>query len=157
MNKLYKGSAGSGKTTKLLDQALTLIKDNDLLPSDILILTLTTQGKEELDKRRDQIDDNLSLNIQFIDTFAKSIISKSLKYMYYKQVEDDQGIQIIQFLSKKEFIKSSNMLSLTKSNKFSRELYNLFGLFKSYDISDKSFFVSWPDLKIIRKIIVLIV
>ena len=139
MNKLFTGLAGSGKTIKLINKAYSLIEKHNLTHSEILILTLTPQEKDALKEINNKRQEHLPLNIQFFETFCSSILSKSLKYIDFKTISDDQSIVLINSIAREEFAQNSNMLSLTKSNSFARELYNLFGILKSNDITDKSF------------------
>lgn len=140
MNYIYKGYAGSGKSTTLINKAYEIIEKDALLPSEILILTLTPQEKEVLNCINNERETPLPLNILFIESFCSSIINKSFELSASQMISDDQGSLIINALSKKEFVSEPNMMSLTKSTKFSRELHNLFGRLKNNSISDKSFF-----------------
>lgn len=140
MNKLHTGLAGSGKSTRLINEVYSLIEGQNITPAEILILTLTPQENNLLIDLNKNKENSSPLNIQFFETFCTSIISKSLNYVNFKSLDDAQSIILINSISKEEFAQNPNMASLTKSNQFARELHDLFGILKNNNISDFNFF-----------------
>jgi len=133
MLKLIKGYAGSGKTRNLIENVYSLLNNGAANPYQILILTLTPSEKEELIKLND--DNSKHLNIWSVDELYKYILKKSPSHLESETLSDALAINIIGAICKSEFIQNTALNSLTKSNSFFRELYNLFGLFKNNEIN----------------------
>ncbi|MDD3013649.1 MAG: ATP-dependent DNA helicase, partial [Candidatus Gastranaerophilales bacterium] len=134
MVKLIKGFAGSGKTRNLLENVYSLINNNTDNPYQVLILTLTPSEKEELIKLNENNANSKHLNIWSVDELYKYILKKSPLHFESETLSDSLAINIIGAICKSEFIQNTALNSLTKSNSFFRELYNLFGLFKNNEI-----------------------
>lgn len=74
------------------------------------------------------------LTISF-ENFVKKILSKTSKNFGYKHISDFTAVQIISSIAKPYLLEHFALKNLIKSESFSRELYNLFGVFKINGIS----------------------
>ena len=135
MVRLIKGFAGSGKTTKLIDDVYALIDTSAVNPYQVLVLTLTPVEKNELMNRNQKLPNSKHLNIWSLDELLRYILKKSPSDFENKVLSDSLATNIISTICKSEFIANSALNNLTKSNSFFRELYNLFGLFKNNEIN----------------------
>ena len=77
MVRLIKGSAGSGKTTKLIEDVYSLIDGNAVNPYQILVLTLTPVEKSELSNLNQSLQNSKHLNIWSLDELLRYILKKS--------------------------------------------------------------------------------
>ena len=139
MVKLIKGYAGSGKTIKMIEDIYSLINNDNANPYQILVLTLTPSEKEQFESLNKQQENAKHLNIWSIDDLYRYILKKSPLHLENKILPDFLAINAIGAICKTEFIKNTALNSLTKSNSFFRELYNLFGLFKNNEITPGDF------------------
>lgn len=64
------------------------------------------------------------------ENFVKKILSKTTKFLGWKNISDFTAMQIISSLAKSCLAGHSALKNLIKSESFPRELYNLFGVFK---------------------------
>lgn len=82
------------------------------------------------------------------EDFAEKILSKISKYFSYTKISDKSAITIINSISKTYLKKHSLLKNLSKSNVFARELYNLFGIFKTNKISESDLFFANSNCEI---------
>jgi superfamily I DNA/RNA helicase len=136
MFTLFKGYAGTGKTTRLLHEIYTIIETNQVSPDFILILTLSPREEKVLKDLNSNNGKTFPLYITTLDKFCGSILNKSLDFTLTESISEEAGISIISSLCKQEFSANPQLLSLTKSRTFASELYSLFILLKSYEIND---------------------
>jgi DNA helicase-2/ATP-dependent DNA helicase PcrA len=136
MFTLFKGYAGTGKTTRLLHEIYTIIETNQVSPDFILILTLSPREEKVLKELNSNNGKTLPLYITTLDKFCGSILNKSLDFTLTESISEEAGISIISSICKQEFSTCLQLLSLIKSRTFASELYSLFILFKSYEIND---------------------
>src|SRR5574344_1039260 len=123
MVKLIKGFAGSGKTTKLINDVYALIDNSAVNPYQVLVLTLTPVEKNELIKRNQNLPNFKHLNIWSLDELLRYSLKKSPSDFENKVLSDSLATNIIAAICKSEFIANSALNNLTKSNSFFRELY----------------------------------
>ncbi|MEI7473917.1 MAG: ATP-dependent DNA helicase [bacterium] len=133
MPQLTRGHAGSGKTQKLIEDVYGLLET--ISPYQVLVLALTPSQKQELITLNHNKKSSKYLNIWSVDELYKYILKKSPLHLESKTLSDSLAINIIGAICKSEFIQNNALNSLTKSNAFFRELYNLFGLFKNNEIA----------------------
>lgn len=130
--KILNGYAGCGKTVQLSQDVNNLINSNP--DAKILILTSNKYKKDVLADLINKDD----IEIATIDGFIFNLYKKTPENFSNKTISDSIASYIIQIISKELLQSNDKLKNLCKSKTFSRELYNLFTLFKVNRIDVKS-------------------
>lgn len=132
MAQVISGFAGCGKTYELIKRINSAIENEKCSPYEILVLTTAQDKDVYLQKHK-------GITIWFFDELNKFILKKNPSFFEKKFIPDYIALTIIGDICKDLFKGDSALNSLTKSETFFRELYNLFCIFKTNKISPDVF------------------
>lgn len=128
MAQVITGYAGCGKTYELIKRIDFLIENHICEPHKILVLTSARNKETYSGKHRE-------ITVWFFDELSKFILKKNPSFIDKTYIPDYISTTIIGEICKDKFANNPELNSLTKSETFFRELYNLFCIFKTNKIS----------------------
>lgn len=120
----------SDNSAKILDEIISDSAMNSV-SKNACVIFMNYNENSPIQKK---LNENGVFSTSF-DGFVRKILSKSSKIYSSKNISDFSAIEIISSLSKPILMKHSSLKNLVKSKSFSRELYNLFGIFKINQMS----------------------
>lgn len=93
--------AGSGKTTVLTERIRHLVKDEGVIPEDIVAITFTNAAADEMRERLADIEDVDTMFIGTIHSFANALLRISCPDVDYQVLSDEQFIKAADLLCKR--------------------------------------------------------
>lgn len=130
MEKFIQGYSGCAKTSKMLEEAESLLKAKRCSFSEMAFVTFSKAEKEELTERKSALP--LLKEVCVFDTgeLCKSFLPKDFSGLHEAFVYR----HIISNICKDLFSDDYSMKALLKTESFSKELYELFCLFRKNEI-----------------------